>query len=355
MAPRRALMVAFTQILAVVITLVASEGIVRALGIAPVVHRLKTDDAKTAYTISENPKLGYELKKNYRGNPPLETVGGQRMTSAHGDFAYTNAHGFRDVERTLEKPAGKRRYLMLGDSIVAGHGIYDLNDTLSRQLEKLLGHGGEVLNFGIGGYCTAGEVELLETKGLAYAPDEVILVFFVNDYTPYNTQIGGYSFRRPAWAEKLFLSSDLFRLTALKLDLFHFQEQVDPNYGERWHRKGLEHGYVKDALVRLKGLAERAGFTPTIVLWPTFSDRDANYQHHPPGRAEGELEVEHYARELGLPVHRLAPFFEEDHRTRGRGNWVKLYTVGDGAHPSPVGAAVGARGIYKIVRGDSAF
>ena len=78
---------------------------------------------------------------------------------------------------------------MLGDSVVEGVGLRDLDDTVSRQLEKLYPDGRtEVLNFGVSAYCTLAEVELLEVKGLAFDPDVVILVFVENDYLNFNRE-----------------------------------------------------------------------------------------------------------------------------------------------------------------------
>ena len=49
---------------------------------------------------------------------------------------------------------------------------------MSRQLEMRYGDGQtEVLNFGVSGYCTLAEVELLEVKGIQFQPDLVVLVF----------------------------------------------------------------------------------------------------------------------------------------------------------------------------------
>ena len=76
---------------------------------------------------------------NFRNNSP----------SNHFDsFAYVNSDGHRDVERILARIPNRKRVILLGDSIVAGHGVTDLEDTVSRNLERVLADGTEVLNFG---------------------------------------------------------------------------------------------------------------------------------------------------------------------------------------------------------------
>jgi len=150
-----------------------AEAVVRITGRAPEVKVMGFEQQGTVYRRSTNPLLGFEMKPNYRND--------------HADysmsFPFTNSYGQRDVEREIEKPPGVRRILLLGDSVVEGHGIRDLDQTMSRQLEELFGDDGatEVLNFGVSGYCTLAEVELLEVKGLAFEPDIVILVF-VSDW-----------------------------------------------------------------------------------------------------------------------------------------------------------------------------
>jgi hypothetical protein len=160
-----------TLLLAVVSTLAAltvAELGVRALGLAPGVKAIWISDESHAYKRSSNPIMGFELKANYRNDNP----------DFIQSYPSTNSHGQRDVERSLEKPPGVRRILLLGDSVVEGIGIRDLDDTISRQLEGLYPDGRtEVLNFGVSSYCTKAEVALLEEKGLEFRPDVVVLIF----------------------------------------------------------------------------------------------------------------------------------------------------------------------------------
>ena len=115
----------------------------------------------TAYMRSDNPILGSELKSSYR-NPKAD-----RVTSA----PRTNRHGQRDVERKLEKPAGVRRVILLGDSVVESSEVPDIEKVMSRRLEQMFPDNTlEVLNFGVNGYCTLAEVELLHEFLLGGVP-----------------------------------------------------------------------------------------------------------------------------------------------------------------------------------------
>ena len=164
--------------------------VVRWFDLVPKLHRLNPGLQKTVYRFSKNPILGYVFKENYRDNqsPDLST-----------SYPYINAHGFRDKERTYEKPKGVTRIILLGDSVVTGaEYIEQFNNMISGKLEKTLDPSKvEVLNISVNGYCTRAEIELLKERGIKYAPDLVILVFVHNDYININADLGRADLRRP--------------------------------------------------------------------------------------------------------------------------------------------------------------
>jgi len=105
----------------------------------------------------------------------------------------TNSLGFRDYEYGIEKPKGKKRIVMLGDSFTLGWGV-PFGNTCSKVLEMMLNqtqHGYEVINMGTGNYNSTMEVELFKLKGLQLNPDMVILMYFVNDTEPVPRRKGG--------------------------------------------------------------------------------------------------------------------------------------------------------------------
>jgi hypothetical protein len=97
-----------------------------------------------------------------------------------------NAMGLRGPETPVEKPAGRRRVAVLGDSIAFGYWVAE-KDAFPHQLEELLNEvkgaepSFEALNFGVPGYNLDQEIEVLRAKALATAPDLVVIAFCLND------------------------------------------------------------------------------------------------------------------------------------------------------------------------------
>jgi lysophospholipase L1-like esterase len=109
-----------------------------------------------------------------------------------------NSQGLRDYEYSLTKPAGVYRIMLVGDSTTFGWGV-PLNETTAKILERNLnaqhipGYDHvEVLNAGVGNYDTVQEVTYYETRGLAFHPDLVVLVYFINDPEPVPVERKGF-------------------------------------------------------------------------------------------------------------------------------------------------------------------
>lgn len=96
-----------------------------------------------------------------------------------------NSHGFESPEYPYEKPAGTKRIVFLGDSQTVGETPYE--QSFVRVLEKKLQAtqtAVQLINLGV--LCTGpGTYQtMLQYEGLRYAPDVVVVGFFVgNDFT----------------------------------------------------------------------------------------------------------------------------------------------------------------------------
>lgn len=327
--------------LAVCATLIAlfiAEAFVRVLGSAPGIKPIQLSSSDCFYKRSTNPILGFELKANCRSDNPdfIQT------------YERTNSHGQRDRERTLPKPDGVRRILLLGDSVVEGYGLRE-SETISHQLEDLYSdESTEVLNFGVSAYCTRAEIELLEVKGLQFDPDVVVLVFVENDFDNFNREAFSLegTVNRPEVVKTLFRRSHLFRLASIKLNLFNFKAEADPI---RWNKDAIGDNNVAEGLGRFRELADSHGFQPLIVIWPRFLDDHITDVCLMP-KDSSRLVVEYLAAMYNIPAVRLSEYFQRHlAESAGSVNPRLLYSSGDELHPSPEGCRVTAEALKQIL------
>jgi hypothetical protein len=122
---------------------------------------------------AKNPSIIYELR------PHLDVT-------YQGVRVQTNADGFRGPARSRNKPANGYRIVGLGDSVLFGWGVpfeaCGLH-VLERRLQAVLPqHLVEAIDTGVPGYNTVMEAQVLRDKGLAFAPDLVLVDFVGNDF-----------------------------------------------------------------------------------------------------------------------------------------------------------------------------
>lgn len=314
-----------------------AEVLIRVGGYAPDIKPIRFENDDCVYRRSSNPILGFELKADYQNSDPDYIATYER----------TNSHGQRDRDRVLNKTEGITRILLLGDSVVEGHGLPE-SHTLSSELERLFeGSEVEVLNFGVSAYCTLAEVELLRTKGIHFEPDMVILMFVENDFDNFNREAFSLATEeRPALANRLFESSDLFRLISLRLNLFGYLAEQDP---VRWNSKAVGNNNVVDGFRLLRSLAETHGFTPLVAIWPHFYDNRITEGPTLPGE-NGRVVALELAHAFGLPTARLAPAFQNALRVGASPRNPRLaFSQGDGLHPNKKGVEVASRALKMVI------
>ncbi|HIL71653.1 MAG TPA: hypothetical protein EYG38_17610, partial [Verrucomicrobia bacterium] len=324
---------------ATLLGLLAAEGFVRLSRKAPEIKPIELSDTNCVYQRSTNAILGFELKSNYRNSNPdfIES------------YERTNSHGQRDRKRVIQKPEGVQRIILLGDSVVEGHGLAE-DQTLSHLLEQLYeNQKTEVLNFGVSAYCTLAEIELLETKGLQFDPDVVILIFVENDFDNFNREafpLNG-TLDRPALAKSFFKNSHLFRMVSIQMNLFGFEAEADP---VAWNKTAIGDNNVVEGLRRFRQLANQHGFQPLVVVWPRFLNDRLEDPLFIPG-SDTRLIVEHLAADNQIPSVRLSRFFREDLKQQPKENRNPrlLYSSGDELHPSKYGSHIAAQALKNIL------
>jgi hypothetical protein len=220
-----------------------------------------------------------------------------------------NSRGLRDPERPLAKAPGTWRLAVLGDSFMYGHGVAD-ESTCVRHLERALrarsGPPIEVINLSHIGFNTAQERTMLDTLGVRYHPDLVLVSYVLNDpeehYLTYPTLLPG------AWARAMEWSSFYYLVRAISFRALVAVGRM-PDYatylrgmyapGPAWdrHREALR-GIVADA--------KAAGARVVVAVWP-YADRPHRFTPYTFGR-EQEMAVV-AASEAGAEVLDLYPVF----------------------------------------------
>lgn len=154
--------------------LVSAELLIRAIGAAPAIATFQAGQ----FQLSRNERIGWEPIPN------PESAGDS--LDPRWSEAQRNSMGYRDYEHSRAKLPGLYRIAVLGDSVAKGFGTDAHEATFPSVLESRLRAAGvrcEVMNFGVEGYNTQQEVETLRDRGLAYAPDLVVLAYVLNDRT----------------------------------------------------------------------------------------------------------------------------------------------------------------------------
>ncbi len=116
-----------------------------------------------------------------------------------------NPQGWRDLPRSIDKPEGVFRILVLGDSNIFGY-LVPADQTATRLLENKLtaaGYRAEVINISSSGWGTDQEVEALRLEGMRYRPDIVVIHVCGNDlFDNFHWRMDGkFGRRRPFYYE----------------------------------------------------------------------------------------------------------------------------------------------------------
>ncbi len=265
------------------------------------------------------------------------------------DRGPVNAHGYRDLERAIPKPAGVRRAICLGDSFTWGVGVL-FHDTWPRRLEDLLarrrGETWEAVNLGERGLNCVQEVEKLAGEGFAYGPDVVVVGYVLNDSEDENAAEARRAAdwideqqRPPSAVWSLLDRSAVFRLA---------RTRVAATIENRRRIEGFRSMYTDDypgwiagrrALRTMGGLCREHGVPFVVAIFPLFGNRlDDRYPF-----AEIHVKVAQAAGEAGARVVDLLPQY------RGL-DWRRL--VVDGAadeHPNEIAHRIASQAIARAV------
>lgn len=319
------------------------------LGVRPQLERFKLD-----------PELGWVWTPGYEAD---EVFYGVRYRMAISE------QGLRNGPVTIPKPADTFRIVALGDSVTEGPGA-ELEQTFVKQVEKALveaepGLRVETVNAATGDYGTMQESLWLDSRGLAYEPDLVLVNVYLNDSRIHNnppaiiaaldsflgrTSAFYYYYRsvaRDRMADAEIDEPD-FRFRFAEAwesgswkdnsdELTRLIQEAGGDWGLAWRDSELE--TIQEGLRAIVQTGERHGFSVLVVLFPV------NVQVHATTTTELGLEkpqqnLQDFAVEAGIPVVDLLPILRH-HRDSN------LYY--DQAHFTPAGHQIVADAVAQAI------
>ena len=321
--------------------LLLAEGVLRVTGLAPEVAYVE----KWRMRLSGNPKIGFEPIPNLDSTDASIQFFGYRGLS--------NSLGFRDREHPVEKPPGRKRIVVLGDSLTAGLWVEKDEDVFPAVLERNLAAAGraiDVLNFGVLGYNTQQEVETLREKGLRYGPELVVLAYCLNDRWRDDGGLYLHLLDEEKKSGRLNVArvgpwlaySALFRFSRFRVLPALRASQA----GEK--ERDLEHygaDTVDASFATLSELARQQGFEVLVVTFPDLRSIEARESEYPFGsehRQTAQLARDNGFRHLDLlPAMRACKEAQPD----------ELIAF-DSLHPRPLGYRCAADAISELVLRD---
>lgn len=156
----------------------------------------------------------------------------------YSQYWQENSLGYRDVEWTPERLAGKTRVMIVGDSFVAGTGIPNPEDRFANQLGHLLGDNYAILNVASPGWDTVDEVKAI--LNYPFRPDILVLSYYINDIegTAYQSGLHRPPIRQdpPAWLFPLVQNSYTFNFLYWRIVRLGPSEWAQVYWNE-WLRK----------------------------------------------------------------------------------------------------------------------
>ena len=147
-----------------------------------VVSPFVVEGALTGVMVVSGKQRGVQFHGVY-GWRPYANVAREGPMWGRDRKAHTNSRGWRDTEREMARPTDGAprgvRLAAVGDSFTFGVGVDD-GERFSELMEADLSEV-EVLNFGMNGFGTDQELEVLRHEVLGYGPDVVLCVTYLGN------------------------------------------------------------------------------------------------------------------------------------------------------------------------------
>ena len=204
-----------------------------------------------------------------------------------GNVVYQyNERGFRGDNHVFEKPPGKVRVAVLGDSVTDGYGV-PWNEGFVSVAQHGLGNEYEIINLGMGGINTPQEIHLLEEIGLKFSPDYVVVNFILNDGDFYSSltaarraddaaqkKIGVLGLQISPGLKSWLKSSALIYFVKVRFEdvMGRFSGAANHDYYMELWKNEENKKKVSQAFDKLLALSQRHGFQVVVLIWPLLID-----------------------------------------------------------------------------------
>ncbi len=255
----------------------------------------------------------------------------------------TNSKGLRGpVEYTYEKPTGKARILILGDSFTFGDEVSD-HETYPYYLGELLPEA-EIINMGVHGYGHDQMLIYLQEEGVKYRPDIVILGFIYDDM--YRNMVSFKDYAKPKFEvvngelvlknspvprPEVILQQEFYRLKFVGLLVILYQK-IQWQFGFNQAEMRVVTTAILDEMVKT---IETIGARPVFIYLPDEMDERA---------IPGEEFLLEYCRERSaVACTSLRPAFLAHFKNREE---FKAY----GEHWNPQGNYLAAQALRDYLR-----
>ena len=284
--------------------------------------------------------------------PPADSAAWQGFEG--GALVRTNALGFRDRDHAVAKPPGRVRIAVLGDSFTEAVQV-PVEQTWWRVMEDWLNGGNcplaactaardsgeancgarefEALNFAVSGYSTAQSLLAWRMQASRFAPDVVVLAFFIgNDLTENERTLDAEPLRpylRPASADSVRGARPLVLDDAFRHSSAYREATASLGRGRQWL---LEHSRIAQLLVQARDAAR-------VRDVPPVDTGHASGEPHEPGVDNDIYRVPTtvaWRRAWEATEAMLAAFASE---VRAAGARPILLLIGTGAQVHPDAAA----------------
>lgn len=225
-----------------------------------------------------------------------------------------------------------RKILILGSSVALGWGV-DQKNTFSHIIEKKLNEqdvSSIILNAGVGNYNTKRYVSNYFENLKYLKPDEILILFFVND-----TEILENNYNN------FFIKN--FQLAVLLWKYFiSFEEKLNIQNIEKYYLQKYENGFkgfedTKKNLIKLHEHCKNQNIKCSLILMP-----DINYLNPYKLKFINNKMIS-FSKEIGLNYLDLLPFFENK-------NSENLLNKYNDPHPNIIGHQIIAKAIFEYLR-----